>query len=394
MQQQTYMLPEGLTLSEVVRPATVEEVGEVLRGSSKRDTPVIPVGGGTSLETGNHVAAPFLGIDLRGLTGVRQYEPEDLTASFWAGTSVGEVSATLADQGQELPLDLSTDDQGTIGGLVATGFSGPRRLGSGSIKDLLIGCGYVRGDGLIAKAGGMLVKNVSGFEIPRLLHGSWGSLAVLTSINLKVVPKPKADVTVSQYYDALDDAMAAQISVMQRHAVVYASVIEKQGDSWGLHIRLLGRYASLRAQVQSLLDDLGADARVAEDSAFWNELNRRWLPDSREVRVTLGGRPSAIKGLARAASSWPGLQHMAISIPTGSVRVSIIPKSLSISELNGHLRSVRHIDAATWTIDSAPVYWKQDNSVWGPERPETRLMTAIKREFDPAGILNRGRLFI
>src|SRR5699024_1400043 len=126
------------------------------------------------------------------------YEPADLTASFHAGTTLAEVNDILGEQGQELPLDMPQADRATIGGLVATGFYGPRRLGSGTLKDLLIGCAYVRGDGLVAKAGGMLVKNVSGFEISRLLHGSWGSLAGLTSINLKVVPKPKADFTFSR----------------------------------------------------------------------------------------------------------------------------------------------------------------------------------------------------
>lgn len=220
-------LPEDLTLSDVRRPEAIEEIAEILRSASENGTPVVPIGGGTSLHTGNSVVDSFLGVDLGGLTGVREYEPANLTASFMAGTRLEEVTAVLSEYGQELPLDLPQATQGTIGGLVATGFSGPRRLGSGTMKDLLIGCSYVRGDGLVAKAGGMLVKNVSGFEVSRLLHGSWGSLAVLTSVNVKVVPKSRADFTFAQRYSNLPEALEAQLHLLEHNPLIGATVIEK-----------------------------------------------------------------------------------------------------------------------------------------------------------------------
>jgi glycolate oxidase FAD binding subunit len=394
MQQETYTLPDGLTLSDVARPASVEDVADILRSATERGTWVVPVGGGTSLGTGNAVQGAFLGIDLRGLSGVRQYEPTDLTASFWAGTTVADVMAVLADQGQELPLDTPQADRGTIGGLVATAFSGPRRLGSGTLKDLLIGCGYVRGDGLVAKAGGMLVKNVSGFEITRLLHGSWGSLGVLTSVNLKVVPQPKADATFTQHFSTMAEAFTAQSHVLEGNVVVYASVIERDADVWALRLRLLGRQGSLQAQVRSLFDQLGNDGDLIEGDTFWRSFNNRWATDDGAVRIVIGARPHAMQAIAAEIASWEGIQNLAVSLSTGSLRVVLDPDTISFDGVTDILQSMQGGEALTWIVESAPSRWKANGSVWGPQHPGMSLMRSIKHEFDPAGILNLGRLFI
>ena len=394
MRQETYALPDGLMLSDVVRPGSADDIAEVLRSASEHGIPVLPIGGGTSLATGNAVAHAFLGIDLRGLSGVRQYEPTDLTASFWAGTTIADVVAVLAEHGQELPVDMPQADQGTIGGMIATAFSGPRRFGSGTLKDLLIGCAYVRGDGLVAKAGGMLVKNVSGFEISRLLHGSWGSLAVLTSINLKVVPQPKADMTFTQRYRTMGDALVAQRRVMEGHLTAYASIIQRDGDDWALHLRLLGRRGSLQAQVQSLYGQVGTDGQLTEGNTFWRTYNDRWATDNNDVRLVIGARPHAVEAIGGAMSSWEGVLDVSISLPTGSVRLALDPDVVSLGEVTDHLRSLQRAGELTWMVESAPRAWKASGTVWGPEHPSMPLMRSIKREFDPAVILNRGRLFI
>lgn len=394
MQQDTFVLPDGLDLIDIVRPESVDGVADLLRHASLEETPVIPVGGGTSLGTGNHVDHPFLALDLRTLRGVREYEPTDLTASFWAGTSLAEVSDVLARNGQELPLDMPLPRQGTIGGLVATGFSGPRRLGSGTLKDLLIGCGYVRGDGLIAKAGGMLVKNVSGFEIPRLLHGSWGSLAVLTSINLKVVPQPKADMTLSQVYRTLGDALSAQMRLLEGHPSFFASVVERGKDRWLLHVRLLGRSGSLQHQMQVLRAVLGADADESHGNIFWQGFSDRWATAGTNVRLVIGTRPGAIAPLAEAVAAWSGVRGVAVSMPTGSLRLELDPDEISFAECRARLGESLRGASPDWVVESASAEWTSNGSIWGPDRSGMHLMRSIKQEFDPAGILNRGRLFI
>lgn len=396
MNQHTpHMFQSDISISETIRPGNAAEIAEMLRVATRQDAPVMPVGGGTSLETGNVGKHSTIAIDVSDLTGVREYQPTDLTASFHAGTSLADVISILGEHDQELPLDLPQAAQGTIGGLVATGFSGPRRLGSGTLKDLLIGCEYVRGDGLIAKAGGMLVKNVSGFEITRLLHGSWGSLAVLTSVNVKVVPKPKADSTMSSTFDCLDDALAAQVRLLREQPTLVAAVVEREGDGWALHLRLLGRQAALDAQALELRKDLGSDVGVAEDATFWHGYNERWASGNDDVRLVVGAPGSVLQGVASTTAGWPGVQALSASLGTGSLRLRIDPTAMSIEEMTSRLRSLSGGNASpTWLVESAPAAWKANGSVWAAEHESTGLMRDIKREFDPAGVLNRGRLFI
>jgi glycolate oxidase FAD binding subunit len=348
------------------------------------------VGGGTSLHTGNVVTEPFIGLDTRGMTGVREYHPTDLTASFKAGTTLAEVRDTLAEHGQELPLDLVAPDTATIGGMVATGFAGPRKLGSGMLKDLIIGAEYVRGDGLVAKAGGMLVKNVSGFEIPRFLHGSWGALAVITAINLKVIPKPKADVTFVHQEASIEASLRAQRELLRQHPGVVAAVCEKKGDGWSMAVRLLGRRSSVDAQVQSFRDDLGSDTETSEGTALWDGFNARWSTSDANARLLVGGRAATLEQLALELASLPGVADMSVSLGTGSLRLAISPDDVPRHEIITRLSKY----PVTWVIESAPAAWRGLESVWGPERPERALVESIKTQFDPANILNRGRLFI
>lgn len=389
-QQSSAPIPDGIAISEILRPGSVDAVAEVLRAASEANTAVLPFGGATSLGTGNVVEEPFVGLDLGGLSGVRDYQPTDLTASFWAGTPLHEVIDTLGEQGQELPLDIPHASSATIGGLVATGFAGPRRLGSGTLKDLIIGCSYVRGDGLAAKAGGMLVKNVSGFEVPRLLHGSWGALAIITSINLKVTPKPKADVTISQQYSALADALTAQMALLQRHATIAASVAEKDIAGWALHVRLLGRPGSLQAQLGEIKGEMGSSATVTEDTAFWRDYGERWATAGDDVHLVIGDKPRHISDLAESVAAWNGMRAMTVSVGTGSVRARLNPQTITFPEVRERMHGL----SGAWLVESAPVSWKSNAFMWGNASDGIALMRAIKDEFDPAGVLNRGRLFI
>lgn len=386
----TQSLPETPRISTTVRVTSPEDVADLLRDASRDSTPVVPVGGGTTLHTGNVTTDTYIGLDTRGMSGVREYHPTDLTASFWAGTSLAEVRAVLAEQGQELPVDMVGVDSATIGGMVATGFSGSRRLGSGTLKDLIIGAGYVRGDGLIAKAGGMLVKNVSGFEIPRFLHGSWGSLAVITSINVKVIPRPKADVTFVHHEPSLGTSLAGQLSILQHHPGIVAVVTEKRDDGWDMAVRLVGRMASVDAQLQSFRDDLGAQTDVHDGEQVWADYNARWAKDDGNVRLVIGGRASVLHRLAIDLDEIHGLEGLTVSLGTGTLRVAIPPESMTREDL-----LVRFADRpVTWMIEAAPAAWRGSESVWGPDRGDRALAQSIKDQFDPANILNRGRLFI
>lgn len=400
-----HFLVEGVNATTIERPASATEVADLLRMASSSGRSVVPFGGRLSLGTGNAAAQADIGLDLTGLSGVHSYLPADLTMSVSAGTTLEEIREALGAHDQELPIDVPFPERATIGGLIATGFSGPRRLGSGSLKDLIIGCEYVRGDGLLAKAGGMVVKNVSGFEIPRFLHGSWGSLAVMTSVNLKVLPTPRSEATllinVSSMLSGLELA-----SVLPRTQPSLAACTVSCGEAETVvAIRVPGREAAVGAIISELKRAAGAmsaqDIRVLNagpSRTFWRTQCERWAVSVDDVVVLVGTRPrDAVRVVAavveRFGSAPQPIEVMA-SPATGSIRFRFNTASVPTGEFWQRLDLKSLPNQTVGYVESAPLTWKQGINVWSSDANRDLLMQSIKQEFDPRSILNPGRLFI
>jgi glycolate oxidase FAD binding subunit len=375
--------PAGLNVREIVTVESPEHLADVVLNASRHDMPVIPVGGGTYLSTGISTEHEYLLLDLSPLNGVENYIPTDMTASFRAGTPVVDVRAALAANGQELSVDLPADDAGTIGGLVATGYAGARRLGQGTFKDLLIGCEYVRGDGLIAKAGGMTVKNVSGFEISRLLHGSWGSLAVLTRVNLKVLPIPREDRTFTWHDTGLQAALDRQLRLLSGFPACVALETSGQRGNFSTSIRFVGRESAI-ADYEQQVNSAGEKPDEAhQGDAGWISMAAtevtpyfvasNSLERSRELALTL--------------NATEGIESLSISLALGTVRARIAPDLVRATDL-------ADIATGLWMIEGGHPEWKAGMNSWGPQQGDHGVAMAVKQQFDPACILNRGRLFI
>ncbi|MEM7711725.1 MAG: FAD-binding protein, partial [Pseudomonadota bacterium] len=177
-----------------MRPETEAELAEIVRGAN---APLSVRGGGT-----RHVPAAGEPLTVSGLTGITLYEPGALTLVARAGTPVAEVEAALAAEGQRLPFEpmdhrglLGTEGAPTIGGAVAMNVSGPRRVQAGACRDSLIGVRFVDGEGTVVKNGGRVMKNVTGYDLVKLLAGSRGSLGVLTEVSFKVLPAAATQAT-------------------------------------------------------------------------------------------------------------------------------------------------------------------------------------------------------
>lgn len=373
----------GLNIAKTVKVESPEQLSEVLREASASGTPVIPIGGGTCLSTGHAVEHEYIAVDLSGLNGILDYIPTDMTAGFLAGTPMRIVNEALAENGQELPVDLAKDDAGTIGGLVATGYSGPRRYGQGTLKDLLIGCEYVRGDGLIAKAGGMTVKNVSGYEISRMLHGSWGSLAVLTRVNLKVIPKPRVDRTLSWNDADAESALARQQRLLEQFPGAVAMQTVQRSDSWETSIRFTGRESAVD-DYQKQATNLEGEARASEVS---HDIWAAAAGNDQQPQLVLSAAAEELPGVFTKLLANGGVRNLSASFGTGTVRAEIDPEVVTSSD-------IFDLGSQLWMIEGGRDAWKRDVSVWGPDRPDRAVMQSIKQQFDPADILNRGRLFI
>lgn len=393
---------DGVTPARIERPTTAEAVTEVIRETDASGAWVLPYGGATAMSGANPVDAIPVALDLSGISGVVEYTPADLTISVSAGTRWGELQDVLAAEGQTIPLDIPFPRQATVGGVVATGYAGPRRLRDGTLKDLLLGATYVRGDGLVAKAGGMVVKNVSGFEIPRLLHGSWGSLAVVTSLNFKVIPAHEHEITIMA---AEGEAIALGERVLAltgARPAITSAVVDGTLEAATAAIRVMGRSGPATELASEIR---GEDAIVwgetiddgAASAKWWQEREDRLADAGAEtVAIEIGCPPSRFVDTLRtlrnafpnpagvALHASPGVGAIALAFPAESTSLATWARLWSEHGLGDHARFV---------IASAPREWRAERDVWFIEPGPRKMMQALKSSFDPNDTLNRGRLW-
>jgi glycolate oxidase FAD binding subunit len=393
---------DGVSPSRLERPADPEAVADLLREANGTSTWVLPTGGGTAMRGGNPVDEVPIGLDMTGLDGIDDYTPADLTVSVRAGTRWSALRDELASEGQEIPIDVPFPDRATVGGVVATGYSGPRRLRDGTLKDLLLGASYVRGDGLAAKAGGMVVKNVSGFEIPRLLHGSWGSLAAITSVNLKVLPAPEHEITILADQADMLDLATRLLALTGSMSTIAAAVVDGTLDSATAAVRLTGRAAptvELAREVRAVpgLAWREAIGAAPASASWWQEREDRLASGGDgTVSIEIGCPPAALAetlSALRAAFPNPAEVAMQASPGIGAITIAFPASSLSLDTwvrlwaehgLGGRGRFV---------IADAPRDWRATRDVWFIEPGARKLMQALKQTFDPNDTLNRGRLW-
>ena len=244
------------------RPATTAEVAGVLRQTSGS---VLVRGSGTHAQWAGRVFDPDLVLDTTGLRGVLTYNPSDMTASVRAGTRLTDLQDHLAGNNQWLALDPPAAGAGaTVGGLLAAGDSGPSRLRYGGIRDLVIGVTLVLADGTVARAGGHVIKNVAGYDLAKLVHGSLGSLAVITEVVVRLHPRPGGSIT------AAGTANPAQATAAC--SAIAASPVEPAAVEWmsapnggTLLVRLDGGAAHLDASSRQLTELLQGSGITASD---------------------------------------------------------------------------------------------------------------------------------
>ena len=187
---------DTLPLTETGSPADQAGVAEAVRAAYEASEPIYPLGGRTSLDYGVPPTREGRGLDLTGMSKIVDYTPRDMTILVEAGMRMADLAATLAAEGQQLPIDVPRAAEATIGGVVATNWSGPRRYGHGTMRDYVIGIHAVDGRGVAFKGGGRVVKNVAGYDFCKLLTGSLGTLGVITQVALKVKPQAEQTATV------------------------------------------------------------------------------------------------------------------------------------------------------------------------------------------------------
>lgn len=245
---------------DIIRPEAPEKAAALVATATRGGFPVVIRG------TGNRVAwqpagpEAALTLDTGGLSGKGHLRPENLSASFPAGTALSVVHAQLRAAGLWLPLEHSEAPEASLGGCLAAGFTNPLRLGYGSPRDWVLGLQIVTADGRLLTLGGDLIKNVAGYDLVKPHLGAWGRLGLIVRATLRLLPLPETEVTVTAAFDRPAEAAAATIAVMASDARPVALELVRRADGFRLFTRLAGDAARVGARAAALRAVLGSGA--------------------------------------------------------------------------------------------------------------------------------------
>jgi glycolate oxidase FAD binding subunit len=362
-------------------------------GASRRAVELF--GGNSKRLMAGQITEAELRITTAKMRQILQYEPRDLTISVEAGVPLAQLNAELAKNGQMIPLDGPYGEDATIGGVVAANINGPRRKVCGTARDLIIGMKFATLDGKLVDSGGMVVKNVAGLDMGKLMIGSFGTLAAIASVNFKLLPRPAAARTMIFAFDDLRPAMEVRDAALrgQLNPAAVEMVNPLLSPQLGLRGYALAiLFAGTEAVIERSVRDASAWGSgrlltVEEEPRFWSSLQQitpRFLEKFREGAVVRVSTTIADCGEALGSLEGPGHAHAASGIVRGwFTRPEAAARWLSAATGRGWKGLVE------FTSESA----RPGLTLWPEPGPDFAIMKEVKRLFDPEGLLNRGRLY-
>lgn len=391
----------------VAFPQTPEALAAVVACAHQNQWRILPCGHGSKLDWGALVKGADLVVSTQNLNQVIEHAEGDLTVTAQAGVSFAQLQADLLQTRQFLAIDPAYRDRATLGGIVATRDTGALRQRFGGIRDLLIGVSFVRHDGQLAKAGGRVVKNVAGYDLMKLMTGSFGTLGILTQLTFRSYPLQEASQTV-----LLTGKAVALQSVTA--AVLQSSLTPVKLDllSGGLlpdptpdQLALALQFQSIEAGVAEQVERLQAIAaphdltlqlfQQSAESQFWDTLESQLGDDQGAERAIakLGLLPAqavellAALGTLLAPNTWQARLHAGSGIGT----LSLSTERNSVRQL-ADVRSRCQAAGGYLNLLEAPLAWKQRLDPWGIDPATQQLMSRLRANFDPQGRLSPGRM--
>lgn len=346
----------------VEQPRTADELASTLRDAAAAGKAVTPVGGGRAAGMGGLLARSDVELHTTRLDRVIEHSPADMVVTVEAGITLEALQSQLAKSGQFLPLDPFNSPGHTIGGILASGWSGPLRLRYGSARDFLIGIRVALPDGRLATAGGRVVKNVSGYDMMKLHLGALGALGVIVAASFKLFPTPLHDVTVTSS-GGWDDAERALAMPMAPAA------LELFDDG-----RVYARFLGSRDAVNRVASDLGWQAG---DGSWWRE-------HARAVPMTRISTPrEKLRDVMEGRTNWWASPGAGVAYWSCDSPGEVVEARKKAETAGGSLFLIAAPDEVKRTVDA-----------WGTSPATLDVMRRLKDAFDPGHVLNPGRFVV
>lgn len=418
---------DGKTPSAAVRPGSEAEVADIVRFAGDEKLASVVSGAQTKLGMGMPPQRYDLAVDLSRLDRIIAYDPEDLTLSAEAATPLSKIASALAEHGQFIPLAVPFMARATIGGTIASGVDSPLRQSYGTARDFVLGMNFVTGDGIAAKSGGRVVKNVSGYDIHKFMIGSLGTLGAITRVNFRTFPLPRQTRTFAAEFrgsrEACEFRNAIARSVLRPRTLEIVSESARGqflpteearpasgDDRWSVYVSFAGDENVLKRDYQEL-EALGRREHRGPES-----LRELHAAEEQSVMSIVSEFPAAIlKRFPAAAilkiSALPAeLGELASYTASIEMPWGVVMRGLGVAYLalwppdgtEGSLQVLGQHCARIFALAGKPPFrqvtlpWcpsalKRDINIWGPLPASFELMKKLKTVFDPGGILSSGR---
>ncbi len=389
---------DGIQPWLVVEPNTPDQIAQLLTRANTAGLCVTPTGGGSKLSWGNPPRRIDLLLSLRRMGAVVEHAWGDMTATVQAGCTVAELQRQLAMHGQRLALDPLWPEQATIGGILATNDSGALRLRFGALRDLILGVTVALPDGTLARSGGKVVKNVAGYDLPKLMTGALGTLGVIVDATFRLYPLPPYVEIVSVGLPTMDSANALMLKILDS-PIVPSGVQCHVGSrlSPEVELRFEGIADAVDAQLQQLRRLCSGSIQIQPDElgTNWTDRESLFQPGPTTVTCKASVLPSQIGTLTSAVQRVAGplkLEWELVAQVFGIATLRLVGANAqalaaALAILRGEVKQL----GGSLVLLSCPPDVKARIDVWDSPGSSAPLMRRIKDRFDPQHILNPGR---
>ncbi len=396
---------DGVAPTAIARPRNAAELCQILAAANDNALAVAPRGGGSMLHLGNPIERLDLIVDATALNRIVSHNAADLTLVVEAGITLAALRLALAEQSQFLGLDAPLPDRATIGGILASGASGPLKWHYGSPRDLVIGMQVAQPDGRLTRSGGTVVKNVSGYDMARLHVGGLGTLGVITEVSFKLTPMPRRETTLIARFPDAQSCTAAALAIfnsgvmplaMTAYDQAVAETIDSANAPQTLAIRLGARQRTLQRMETETLAILAKQSssidKLDDPAPFWTRLaDFGYQPDRQpamSARISL--LPTQIPAIANALSRDEGIAIVA-QPGYGMMNAHWFNNAIDLADALRRARRAVHHAGGSLILERAPLSVKAGVDIWDYTGDSLAVMRGLKAQYDPNRILNPNR---